>query len=162
MTDEDWMREALIEARKCLFPSLSRQSDDVPVGAICLHGNQVIARAHNRREIDCDPTAHAEVLCLREAARVLNRRELSDVTLYVTLEPCPMCAGAIWLARPSRVVFGAWDKRAGACGSLFDLPRDPRLNFQTQVRGGVLSEECAALITEFFREQRMQRDVRND
>jgi len=159
MLDENWMREALIEARLCLRSNdggLTRDSSlcDVPVGAVCVHENQIIARAHNRREADCDPTAHAEVLCLREAARVLNRRELSDVTLYVSLEPCPMCAGAIWLARPTRVVFGAWDKRAGACGSLFDLPRDPRLNFRPQVRGGVLREECAALLEEFFRERR--------
>jgi tRNA(adenine34) deaminase len=160
-TDESWMQWSLAEARLCLrsaeFPTTGDSHtslSDVPVGAICVYENRIVAQAHNRREIDADPTAHAEVLCLREAARVLGRRHLEGVTLYVTLEPCPMCAGAIWLARPSRVVFGAWDARAGACGSVFDVVRDPRLNFRTQVRGGVLQEQCAALLDEFFARRR--------
>lgn len=156
------MRHALAEARLCLrsnaidsfAPTIDSSLCDVPVGAVCVHEDQIIARAHNRREIDNDPTAHAEILCLREAARVLGWRTLPGVTLYVTLEPCPMCAGAIWLARPFRVVFGAWDARAGACGSVFDVVRDPRLNFRPQVRGGVLRAECAALLKEFFAMQR--------
>ena len=149
--DEQWMREALIEARKCLrSASGSTLPDDVPVGAICVYQNRIIARAHNRRELDRNPIAHAETLCLQSAAQVLAQRHLNDVTLYVTLEPCPMCAGAIWLSRVSRVVFGAWDERAGACGSLFDLPRDPRLNHRPQVLAGVMQSECEAMLNEFF------------
>lgn len=152
------MRHALVQARLCLgadeiAPTIDGSSD-VPIGALCIFENRLIASARNQREADGDPTAHAEVLCLREAARVLGRRVLDGVTLYVTLEPCPMCAGAIWLARPARVVFGAWDARAGACGSAFDLTRDPRLNFRPQVRGGVLENECVALLAEFFRARR--------
>ena len=172
-SDEHWMREALSEAQKCLRenPASTRtaaqspfanrqssivnpQSSDVPVGAICVYQNRIVARAHNRREIDNDPTAHAEVLALREAARVLASRHLEKITLFVTLEPCPMCAGAIWLARIGRVVFGAFDDKAGACGSVFDLARDPRLNYRPQLRGGVLEEECAALLSDFFRQAR--------
>ena len=145
--DQTWMQASLDEAQLCLRPD---SPGDVPVGAICVYENQIIARAHNRREIDCDPLAHAEILCLRAASQVLASRFLSDVTLYVTLEPCPMCAGAIWLSRLSRVVFGAWDERAGACGSLLDIPRDPRLNHRPQLRGGVLQSECEALLREFF------------
>lgn len=175
--DEHWMREALCEARQCLRgnpastrgnvqcdapqpnppnpqSAIAHPQSDVPVGAICVHQNRIIARAHNRREIDADPTAHAEVLALREAARVLASRHLEEITLFVTLEPCPMCAGAIWLARVGRVVFGAFDDKAGACGSVFDLARDPRLNYRPQLRGGVLQEECAALLSNFFQRAR--------
>ena len=173
--DEKWMREALQEARQCLRPQplapaatlsnpsfannpapnlgLTRQSD-VPVGALCVLGGAIVGRGHNRREIERDPTAHAEVLALRAAAQQLGDWRLENVTLYVTLEPCVMCAGAIWLARVGRVVFGAWDERAGACGSLFDVARDPRLNHRPQLRGGVLAEECAALLREFFSSRR--------
>jgi tRNA(adenine34) deaminase len=156
--DEAWMREALGEARSCWSaeppahqPATGgSRSADVPVGAVCVHDGRVIARSANRREADQDPTAHAELLCLRAAARELGRWNLHDVTLYVTLEPCPMCAGAIWLARLNRLVFGAWDKQAGACGSVFDIPRDPRLNHRLQVKGGLLEAECAALLKGFF------------
>jgi tRNA(adenine34) deaminase len=161
-SDIHWMREALAEARQCLRSSppasngqssiVDRQCPDVPVGAVCVHDGRVIGRGQNRREVDGDPTAHAEVLALRAAAQALGQWRLEGVTLYVTLEPCPMCAGAIWLARPDRVVFGAWDPAAGAAGSLFDILRDPRLNHRPQVRGGVLEEECAALLKSFFRE----------
>ena len=157
MDDQHWMREALREAGKCLNRPSSipnRQSDDVPVGALCVLDNQIIGRGHNRREADCNPTSHAELLAIQEAAQFLNSRHLDNVTLYVTLEPCPMCAGAIWLARVSRVVFGAWDERAGACGSVFDIARDPRLNHRPQVRGGVLEEECRSLLQEFFQQKR--------
>ena len=150
---EFWMQEALTEARLCLRES-SSLPNDVPIGAICVKDNQIIGRGHNRRELDYDPTAHAEVLALRSAAQSLKNWHLEGVTLYVTLEPCPMCAGAIWLSRLQRVVFGAWDTRAGACGSLFDIPRDPRLNHRPQVRGGVLETECAALLQEFFAQRR--------
>ncbi len=152
--DEFWMREAISEARQCLLTQNSKlktqNSADVPVGAICIYENRVVGRGHNRREADNDPTAHAEVLALREAAETLGAWRLDGVTLYVTLEPCPMCAGALWLARVERLVFGAWEPKSGACGSVFDIPRDPRLNHRPQVRGGVLESECAALLEEFF------------
>ena len=173
--DERWMREALHEAKQCLRrdadidrnnpqsaianPQLSAPPD-VPVGAICVMRGEIIGRGHNRREIDHDPTAHAEVLAIQAAARRLNNWRLQEVTLYVTLEPCAMCAGTIWLARLSRVVLGAWDERAGACGSLFDIPRDPRLNHRPQLRGGVLADECAALLNDFFASAR--RDSASD
>ena len=150
------MRAALDEARLCLR---SDAPHDVPVGAVCVLGDQIIARAHNRREIDHDPLAHAEVLALREAAQVLEERILVGVTLYVSLEPCPMCAGAIWLSRVARVVFGAWDEKAGACGSVFDIARDPRLNHRPQVLGGVLQAECEQLLQSFFRSRRPSRDA---
>ncbi len=149
------MREALHEAQKCL--RFNAQPSDVPVGALCVLDNQIIGRGHNRREADQNPTSHAELLAIQEAAQHLNSRHLDNVTLYVTLEPCPMCAGAIWLARISRVVFGAWDERAGACGSVFDIARDPRLNHRPQVRGGVLEEECKALLQDFFANQRAKK-----
>jgi len=166
--DAGWMHEALREARQCLRQEVeagdnpqsaipnpqSSAPPDVPVGALCVREGHIIGRGHNRREADGDPTAHAEVLAIRAAASHLNRWRLDDVTLYVTLEPCAMCAGAIWLARVRRVVFGAWDARAGACGSIFDIVRDPRLNHRAAVRGGVLAEECAALLHEFFQSQR--------
>lgn len=149
--DEFWMREALLEAQKtqrsAQNPALP---DDVPVGAICVLDGQIIGRGHNERELRLDPTAHAETICLREAAKTLGDSFLKGATLYVTLEPCPMCAGAIWLSRLERVVFGAFDARAGACGSVFDVVRDPRLNHQTQLRGGVLEAQCIAVLQEFF------------
>ena len=154
------MHEALLEAHRCLRfapdsqPAIPDLRSDVPIGAVCVVGGQIVGRGHNRREADQNPTAHAEVLALQDAARTLGRRHLDDVTLYVTLEPCPMCAGAIWLARVQRLVFGAWDQKAGACGSLYDIVRDPRLNHRPQVRGGILAEECADLLAHFFAEQR--------
>ena len=159
--DEHWMREALEEARKCLDNPKSKiqnpKSPDVPVGALCVLDNQIIGRGHNRREADNDPTAHAELFALRQAAQFLNSWRLENVTLYVTLEPCPMCAGAIWLARIPRIVFGAFDSKAGACGSLFDIPRDPRLNHRPQVRGGVLESGCSDLLKEFFAARRNEK-----
>lgn len=155
--DELWMRVALQEAEQCLRPSPTptsissiKSGQDVPVGAVCVFNGEIIGRGHNRRELDGDPTAHAEVLAVRSAAQTLNRHNLEGVTLYVTLEPCPMCAGALWLGRVSRVVFGAWDAKAGACGSVFDVPRDPRLNHQVQTRGGVLEDECREQLQTFF------------
>ena len=157
--DESWMREAFIEAQKCLSANpkskiQNPKSLDVPIGAVCVRDGEIIGRGHNRREADSDPTAHAEVLALREASQNSDSWRLENVTLYVTLEPCAMCAGALWLARVERLVFGAWDEKAGACGSLFDIPRDPRLNHQLQVRGGVLRDDCAQLLREFFIVQR--------
>lgn len=149
--DEFFMRAALEEARQCLR---SDAPSDVPVGAVCALGGEIIARAHNRREIDSDPLAHAEVLALKQAAQVLGGRVLASVALYVTLEPCPMCAGAVWLSRVERVVFGAWDAKAGACGSVFDIARDPRLNHRPQVLGGVLESECSEVLRAFFESRR--------
>ena len=153
------MRKAICEALNCLSRNRQSsitncQSSDVPIGAVCVLENRIIGRGHNRREAGNDPTAHAEVLALREASQTLQSWRLENVTLYVTLEPCAMCAGALWLARVSRLVFGAWDEKAGACGSVFDVPRDPRLNHTPQVRGGVLQNECAALLQNFFEARR--------
>ena len=147
------MRAALFEAQNCLR-SPDDSQNDVPVGAICVFDGEVIGRGHNRREIDQNPTSHAEILALQDAAQRLQRHNLDGITLYVSLEPCPMCAGAIWLARVSRLVFGAWDERAGACGSVFDIVRDPRLNHRAQVHGGVLEAQCSAILREFFESRR--------
>ena len=142
--DEGYMRDALDEARQAALVG------EVPVGAVVVHRGQVIARAHNRREMDEDPTAHAEILVLREAAELLGSWRLEDCTLYVTLEPCFMCAGAVVNGRVARLVFGATDPKAGAVGSLADVPGDARLNHRPEVLGGVLAEECGAILKEFF------------
>ena len=152
MDDETLIRAAIDAA------SLAGD-DDVPVGAVVddAAGN-VLARAANAREATGDPTAHAEILALREAARIHGDGwHLDGLTLAVTLEPCTMCAGALVLARVDRVVFGAWEPKTGAVGSLWDVVRDRRLNHRPQVRGGVLADECAALLDDFFRARR--RDV---
>ena len=148
MTDEDTMVEALAEAR------LAIEHGDIPVGAVVIVNGEIVARRHNERELSNDPTAHAEVLALRDAAAAVGQWRLDDATLVVTLEPCPMCAGAAWAARVDRVVFGAYDPKAGATGSLYNLAADPRLNHESAVTGGVLAAECASLLTEFFLEQR--------
>lgn len=143
------MRLALAEARAALA------SDDVPVGAVLLDAaGSVLARGRNRREADHDPTAHAEVVALRAAAAELGTWRLEGCTLVVTLEPCTMCAGAIGLARVERLVFGAWDPKAGAVGSLWDVLRDRRLNHRPEVIAGVLEDECGDLLREFFAAQR--------
>ena len=123
---------------------------EVPVGALVTLGDRVVARAHNLRELTQDPTAHAERIALTLASRSLNRWRLHDCTLYVTLEPCPMCAGAIVLARIGRVVFAATDPKAGACRSLYRLADDPRFNHRARVEGGLLAEESANLLSTFF------------
>lgn len=148
------MRAALSQARDCLREKPGSLRDDVPVGAICVYQNQIIGRGHNRRALDCNPVGHAEILALQDAAQSLQTSHLQGVTLYVSLEPCSMCAGALWLSRVSRLVFGAWDPKAGACGSVFDLVRDPRLNHRLEVRSGVLEAECGALLRDFFVERR--------
>jgi tRNA(adenine34) deaminase len=127
---------------------------DVPVGAVVLVDGEVVARRHNERELTSDPTAHAEVLALRDAAAALGRWRLDHATLVVTLEPCPMCAGAAVSARLPTVVFGAPDPKAGAMGSLYNLGTDPRLNHEVQVVHGVRTDEAAALLTTFFAERR--------
>ena len=142
------MELALVEARACAH------SDDVPVGAVILdEAGAVIATGRNTKERDEDPLGHAEVMAIRAAAEKLGSWRLSDCTLVVTLEPCVMCAGAILAARIPTVVYGAWDEKAGAAGSVFDLLRDRRLNHQVEVISGVLAEECGQLLTEFFREK---------
>jgi tRNA(adenine34) deaminase len=138
------MRDALDEARAAIAHG------DVPVGAVALHAGGIVARAHNEREHRGDPTAHAELLALRAAAETLGSWRLGEVTMVVTLEPCPMCAGALVAARVGRLVFGAPDPRAGACGSLYNLCADPRLNHELPVTGGVLAEEAARLLRDFF------------
>jgi tRNA(adenine34) deaminase len=149
---DDWvgpMRLALDEARAALATS------DVPIGAVVLDASgAVIGRGHNEREADADPTAHAEVVALREAARTRGEWRLEGCTLVVTLEPCTMCAGAAVLARVERLVFGAFDEKAGAVGSLWDVVRDRRLNHRPEVVSGVLAAESTALLLEFFGEHR--------
>ncbi|MUN61980.1 tRNA-specific adenosine deaminase [Kocuria sediminis] len=139
------MRLALAEARAAL------ETQDVPIGAVVVAPDgTVLGRGRNRREADGDPTAHAEVLALREAARARGTWRLDDCTLVVTLEPCAMCAGAVVLARVPRVVLGAWDDKAGAAGSVLDVLRERRLNHWVEVTGGVLQEECSRLLLDFF------------
>ena len=128
--------------------------DDVPVGAVVLRDGKVIARRHNEREKTGDPTAHAEILALRDAAEVAGSWRLDGMTLVVTLEPCVMCAGALVAARVERVVFGAADPKAGACGSLYNVPADPRLNHQVDVVAGVQADEASRLLTRFFARRR--------
>lgn len=147
--DERAMTMALDEAR------LALAGGDVPVGAVVLGADgDVVGRGHNAREVTGDPTAHAEILALRDAARRLGRWRLDDCVLVVTLEPCAMCAGAIVLARVPRLVLGAWDLKAGATGSVHDLVRDPRLNHRVEVVPGVLERECSELLQGFFATRR--------
>ena len=147
-TDVDWMSRALDRARA------AAEVGEVPVGAVIVSDGEVIAAAHNRNVTDADPTAHAEVVVIRQAAEVIGDWRLLDCTLYVTLEPCAMCAGAIVLARIPRVVFGALDPRAGMVESLGNLLRDSRLNHRCEVTGGVLAAESGELLRSFFRERR--------
>jgi tRNA(adenine34) deaminase len=152
MNDSAWMREALAEAEQALTHG------DVPVGAVAVREGAIVGRGHNRKEIDADPTAHAEMIALQEAARSLGGWRLVGVTLYCTLEPCPMCAGAMVSARLPRLVYGALDPKAGAAGSVVELLRDPRLNHQVTVTGGVLTEESQALLERFFVQLRENRE----
>ena len=133
---------------------LALEHDDVPVGAVVLVDGQIIAKRHNERQLTGDPTAHAEVLALRDAAALRGDWRLQDITLVVTLEPCAMCAGAAINARVGRVVFGAYDPKAGAAATLYNLLVDPRLNHQCEVSGGVLAEKCGKIMTDFFSERR--------
>jgi tRNA(adenine34) deaminase len=151
--DARWMREALVEARR------AAEAGEVPVGAVVVHNGEVIARAANRTIADQDATAHAEVGVIRAASAVLGTWRLDTCTLYVTLEPCAMCAGAMVLARTGRVVFGAWEEKAGMAGSVVDLLRHPRLNHRPEVMGGVLEEECGEVLSEFFRTRRRVTEV---
>jgi tRNA(adenine34) deaminase len=147
-TDERWMGEALAQARAAVA------HDDVPIGAVVVHDGAIIGRGHNEREHREDPTAHAEVLALRQAAAALGTWRVLESTLYVTLEPCAMCAGAIVLSRIPRVVFGCTDPKAGAAGSVLDILAQPQLNHRPEVVGGVRADECADLLRSFFRARR--------
>jgi tRNA(adenine34) deaminase len=146
--DEYFMRLALREAERAL------EHDDVPIGCVVVHEGEVIGVGRNERELRNDPTAHAEILALREAAQRLGSWRVLDSVLYVTLEPCAMCAGAIVLARVPRVVFGTVDPKAGAAGSVLDVLAEPRLNHRPEVAGGLLADECAELLRAFFRPRR--------
>ena len=146
--DLTFMRMALEEAAKA--PAVG----EVPIAALIVQGNRVLAQSHNYRELWQDPTAHAEVIAIRAAATALGTWRLTDTTLYVTVEPCAMCIGAIILARIPRVVFGAWDTKGGACGSVFDLTNEPHLNHRVEIVGGLLEEESQTLLQQFFRQLR--------
>jgi tRNA(adenine34) deaminase len=143
-SDERWMREAIAEAR------LARDQGEVPVGAVVVHDGRIVGRGHNERELNQDPTAHAEMTAIREAAEVLGSWRLIDTTLYVTLEPCTMCAGALVNARVPRVVWGCSDPKAGATETLYTIGSDPRLNHRFECVPGVLADECSALLSSFF------------
>ncbi len=146
--DRRHMQDALQQARRAL------ESEDVPVGAVVVHRGRIIGRGYNQREKLHDPTAHAEMLALTAAAEHLRQWRLDDCTLYVTLEPCAMCAGALVLARVARLVYGATDPKAGACGSLYQITEDPRLNHRLETVGGVLADEAAELLRAFFQHRR--------
>lgn len=143
-----WMEHALRLAAR------AAARGEVPVGAVVIREGKVAGEGYNRREETHDPTAHAEILALRQAARALGRWRLDDCDLYVTLEPCPMCAGALVMARIRRVFFGARDAKWGSCGTLYDIPRDARWNHSCKMRGGILAEDCAKMLREFFQAQR--------
>lgn len=145
---EPWMRRALDLARRAF------EENEVPVGAVIVHQERVIGEGYNQRETLNDPTAHAEMIAITQAAETLGSWRLIECVLYVTLEPCPMCAGAIVQARMPTVVYGTTDPKAGACHSLFQLTDDPRLNHRSTVIGGVMREECKQLLQEFFQQQR--------
>jgi tRNA(adenine34) deaminase len=146
--DDYFMRLAVREAERAL------EHEDVPIGAVVVRGGEVLAAGHNERELRQDPTAHAEMIALREAARLSGTWRVLDAVIYVTLEPCAMCAGAIVLARVPRVVYGASDPKAGACGSVLDVLGEPRLNHRPEVAGGLLAQECGGLLSEFFASRR--------
>ena len=145
---ERWMRTALEQARRAY------EADEVPVGAVVVHQDRVIAEAYNQREELKDPTAHAEMIAITQAAEALGSWRLLDCTLYVTLEPCPMCAGAIVQARIPTVIYGTTDAKAGAAHTLYQITSDTRLNHQATVLGGVLKDDCRAILQEFFAQQR--------
>lgn len=148
MNDYELMTEALAEARA------AAAEGEVPVGAVVWHGGRIVARRHNERENSGDPTAHAEILALRDAAAALGSWRLGGAVVAVTLEPCPMCAGALQQARVARVLFGAADPKAGALGSLYNLGADPRLNHEFEVKAGLLASKCGSLLTDFFASRR--------
>lgn len=148
---EYWMRRAITEAGK------AQSKDEVPIGCVIVRGGRIIARGHNLRETSQDPAGHAELIAIRKAARKLGSWRLLDTVLYVTLEPCTMCMGAIVLARIPKVVFGCYDPKGGAAGSLYDLSNDPRLNHRVELKPRVLEKECSGLLSDFFADLRARR-----
>ena len=151
---EFWMEQALLEARK------AQAIGEVPIGAVLVRQGQIIGRGYNQVETTKDPTAHAEILAIREAAGQVGGWRIPDSTLYVTMEPCSMCAGAIVLARIDQLVIGAMDPKAGACGSLFNIPQDQRLNHSVTIESGILEEKCSLLVRQFFQSLRARNKVR--
>lgn len=149
--DEHWMRHALLLARRAWLEG------EIPVGAVLVRQGRIVGEGWNRPVQRHDPTAHAEILALREGGAQLGNYRLLETTLYVTLEPCAMCAGAMVHARIARLVFGAWDKKTGAAGSLLDVPGHPGMNHRMAVTGGVLAQSCGALLSDFFRQRRAQK-----
>ncbi|MFR0655899.1 tRNA adenosine(34) deaminase TadA [Pantoea sp. SIMBA_079] len=150
-TDEYWMRHALQLAQR------AREQGEVPVGAVLVQGERIIGEGWNRPIGQCDPTAHAEIMALRQGGKVLDNYRLLDTTLYVTLEPCVMCAGAMVHSRITRLVYGAKDVKTGAAGSLLDVLGHPGMNHQIEIACGVLAEECAGMLSDFFRMRREQK-----
>ena len=148
--DERYMRMAISAAQ------IAEENGDVPIGAVIVYKNQIIGKAYNQREQLKDPTAHAEIIALTQAASFIESWRLHDCTIYVTLEPCPMCAGALVLARMDRLVYGCDDPKAGACKSLYNIVQDERLNHRLEVTGGVLAEDCSKLLQEFFQRRRSE------
>jgi len=146
--DERMIRQAIIEAERAL------DAGDVPIGAVIVHEDRIIGRGHNQRELLQDPTAHAEMIALTAAASELGTWRFTGCTIYVTLEPCPMCAGALVQARIDRLVYGADDPKAGACGSVYNIVEDDRLNHLVKVDRGIMADECAQLLKDFFAQQR--------
>lgn len=150
------MKEALKEAEK------AAAMGEVPVGAVIVKDGEIIAKGHNRTETDRDPTAHAEMIAIREAAKALGGWRLSGCEMYVTMEPCSMCAGAVVWSRISRLVIGTMDPKGGACGSVFNIVQEPKLNHRVDMETGCLQEECAALIRKFFRDLRAERSLQKN
>ena len=153
--DEMFMREAIRQAK------MAGEADEVPLGAVIVHQNKIIARAHNQVETLKDPTAHAEMIAITQATSYLSSKWLQDCTLYVTIEPCSMCAGALVLARLGRVCFGAEEPKTGACGSIINIANHEKLNHRLIVEGGILAEECGALLSEFFQKKRKNKVSEN-
>ena len=154
--DEMFMHEALRQAKKAY------EADEVPIGAVIVHQNKIIARAHNQVETLKDPTAHAEMIAITQATSALSAKWLQECTLYVTLEPCSMCAGALVLARLGRLCFGAEEPKTGACGSVMDIVRHQKLNHRVDVLGGVLAGECGTLVSDFFEKKRKLKAIQDN
>jgi tRNA(adenine34) deaminase len=151
-TDQIYMAEAIRQAK------LAADKDEVPIGAVITFENKIIARAHNQVELLKDPTAHCEMIAITQAASFLSAKWLHNCTMYVTIEPCCMCAGALVLSRIPKIVFGAFDPKAGACGTIANILQHDRLNHQVTIRHGVLSDECGQLLTDFFKKKRVKID----
>ncbi len=156
MNDEFFMKEALREAQKAF------EKDEVPIGAVAVYKNQIIGRGHNQTEGLKDPTAHAELLAITAAANALSSWRLNDVEMFTTVEPCMMCAGALVLARVKRIIFGARDEKFGGCGSVFNIVNEPKLNHRIEITEGVLSDQAASLLKNFFEKKRKENKSREN